>query len=146
MAGSGPGGQALVGSGDAAAIPIRYADGVVIVLTGAAGAGTTTIGRALAAELGWTFVDGGRAQELHAVAARALDHRAHTVIASPALTRHDREVLRGDLRTVRFVYFQPSGAASERRVERPSADEALTVDSTWTPERILGAIRTEFGV
>src|SRR5213593_439011 len=36
---------------------IRYADAVVIIVMRAAGAGKTSIAQALAAELGWTFVD-----------------------------------------------------------------------------------------
>jgi gluconate kinase len=116
---------------------------VVIVLAGNAETAATPIGRALAAELGWAFVEGGRATELHAVAARAVDRREHTVVACPALTPQGRDMLRGDLRTVRFVHLQTRGDAL---VEAPSTDEALTVDAAWPPERILGAIRSEFGV
>lgn len=157
---------------------------------GAAGAGKTTIGRALAAELGWTFVDGddhhpsrniekmhasvplGDAERapwlsaLRAVALRALDRREHTVMACSALRRQHRDILRGGLDRMRFVYLQAGEAELLRRLgsradhfagpgllqsqlaslEAPSADEAFTVDATWSPERILAAIRAEFGV
>lgn len=166
---------------------------MVIILTGVAGSGKTTIGRALAAELGWTFVEGdhyhpaasvekmraGRALDdadrapwlaaLHAVVVRALERREHAVIACSALRRKYREFLRGDCHPVRFVYLQASQPELERRLasrpghfagpallpsqlatlEPPASagdDEALIVDATWPPERILGAIRTEFGV
>src|SRR5437879_10264709 len=39
------------------ALPIFTVMGVVIIIMGAAGAGKSTVGRALAAELGWPFVD-----------------------------------------------------------------------------------------
>jgi gluconokinase len=157
---------------------------------GAAGAGKTTIGRALAAELGWTFVEGddyhpARNVEkmhagtplddadrapwlaaLHTIAVRALDRREGTVIACSALRRRYREILRGDRHRVRFVYLRAADPELQRRLttrpghfagpsllqsqiatlESPAADEALTVDATSAPERILGAIRAEFGV
>jgi gluconokinase len=149
---------------------IRYAEEVVIILMGAAGAGKTTIGRALAAELGWSFVDGNAhhpaVDTLHTIVARALDRREPTVIACSALRRRYREILRGDRHPVRFVYLQAGEPELQRRLagrseavagpsllqsqlaalEAPAADEALTVDASWPPERILGAIRTEFGV
>jgi len=166
---------------------------VVIILTGVAGAGKTTIGRALAAELGWPFVEGDHYHPaasvekmhagiplddddrapwlaaLHAIVVRALDRREHTVIACSALRRQYRDRLRGDRPHVRFVYLAATEPELERRLatrpghfagpsllpsqlatlEPPGAagdDEALIVDATWPPERILGAIRTEFGV
>jgi len=157
---------------------------------GAAGAGKTTIGAALAAELGWPFVDGddrhppGNVEKmhagialtdvdrapwlasLHATMARTLDRREHLVLACSALKRAYRESLRGNLRAVRFVYLKASEAALMRRLstrvghfvgpnllqsqlatlEEPSPDKSLVIDATWPPERILGAIRREFGV
>ena len=88
------------------------------------------------------------------------------VIACSALRRRYREILRGDRHPVRFVYLQAGEPELRRRLagrsdpvagpsllqsqlaalEAPSADEALTVDASWPPERILGAIRAEFGV
>ena len=98
---------------------------------------------------------------VHAIAAHALDRREHMVIACSALRRPYRAILRGDRHPVRFVYLQGTEAELRRRLterpghfagpsllqsqiaalEAPTADEALTVDATWTPERILGAIR-----
>lgn len=162
----------------------------MIVLMGAAGAGKTTIGRALAAELGWPCVEGDdlhparnvekmRASTpltdddrapwlaaLHATIARTLGRRDHLVLSASALKRRYRDILRGSLRLVRFVYLEAQEAELLRRLssrgdhfagpallasqlaalEEPSTNEALTVDATWTPERILGAIRAEFGV
>jgi len=127
---------------------------VVIILTGVAGSGKTTIGGALAAELGWTFIDGdhyhppGNVEQMHASVARALDRREHTVMACAALRRQQRDILRGGRPGVRFVFLeaghlQPSQLAA---LEPPAADEALVVGANWPPDRILGAIRAEFGV
>ena len=157
---------------------------------GAAGAGKTTIGAALAAELGWPFVDGddrhprGNVEKMHAglpltdadrapwlaslraTMACTLERREHLVLACSALKRTYRESLRGDLRGVRFVYLKASEAALLRRLstrtghfagpnllqsqlaalEEPSPDEAWVIDATWPRERILGAIRREFGI
>lgn len=155
---------------------------------GAAGAGKTTIGHALAAELGWTFVDADDLHSehsvqklragvplneadrapwiarLHAVIDRSLGRREHTVVACSALKARYRHALRGDLRQVRFVYLKADAALLRHRLstrpahmagpalvdsqladlEEPS--DALAIDASWRPERILGAIRTEFGV
>ena len=157
---------------------------------GAAGAGKTTIGARLAADLTWPFVDGDdrhpprnvakmhagialtdadRAPwlaSLHATVARATDRRENLVLACSALTRSYREVLRGDSRSVRFVYLKTSEGELSRRLsdrtghfvgpallasqlatlEEPSSQEALTLDAGWTPDRIVRAIRREFGV
>src|SRR5437773_5096354 len=107
---------------------------------GAAGAGKTTIGRALAAELGWAFVDGDdrhpppnieklRAGQplsdadrapwlaaLHATIARSVGRREQLVLACSALKRRYREILRGDCRQVRFVYLKASKAELARRL------------------------------
>jgi gluconokinase len=124
---------------------------VVIVIMGAAGAGKTTIGRALAAELGWAFVDADdlhpppnaetRHASLRAIAARALDRRESLVLACPPLSERNREALRSGLHPVRFVFLEAMTA-----LEGPAVDEALHIDATRAPERILAAIRIEFGV
>jgi len=111
---------------------------------GPAGAGKTTVGRALAAALGWPFVDGddrhspanvekmraGAAlsdadrapwlASLHAAIARTLDRREHLVVACSALKRSYRDVLRGDARRLRFVYLKAApGERSQRLSTRP---------------------------
>jgi len=118
---------------------------VVIIIMGAAGACKTTIGRALAAALGWPFVDADDLHPAHniekmragvplgdadrapwigtlrAVVERAIDRREHTVVACSALKEHDRHTLRAQLRSVRFVYLRADRVLLERRLaERPS--------------------------
>ena len=102
--------------------------GVVVIVMGAAGAGKTTVGRALAAALDWPFVEGddyhGAAAvekirsgigltdadrapwlaAIHRVMAHALDRREHRVIACSALRERYRETLRSGLRPVRFLF------------------------------------------
>lgn len=113
---------------------------VVIIVMGAAGAGKTTIGRALGAELGWAFVDADdhhpprnvakmhagvaltdadRAPwlaSLHAIVARALDRREPLVLACSALKACYRSALSGDRRRVRFVYLKTTEAELQRRL------------------------------
>ena len=114
---------------------------VVVVMMGAAGAGKTTVGRALATSLGWPFVEGDdyhsaaavekirggigltdadRAPwlaSLHGVIAQALDRREHRVIACSALRDRYREALGGGLRRVRFVFLAANEATLRRRLE-----------------------------
>ena len=108
------------------------------MLTGAAGSGKTTIGRALADALGWRFVDGddhhtaesiarmrgGAAltetdrapwlASLHRVIDTTIDRRDHLVLACSALRGAYRRTLRGDRRNVRFVYL----SADERTLRQ----------------------------
>lgn len=100
---------------------------MVIVLVGPAGAGKTTVGSALAARLGWSFIEAddqlsqaalldlaagrrlsdaeraGWLTRVHAFVARALDRREPLVLACPATTALDRSRIAGGLRPVRFV-------------------------------------------
>jgi gluconokinase len=119
--------------------------GVVIIIMGAAGAGKSTAGRALAAELGWPFVDADDQHPAHniekmragvplsdtdrapwiatlrAMVDRAIDRREHTILACSALRERDRHTLRGNLRPVRFVHLQAARALPEERLAaRPS--------------------------
>jgi gluconokinase len=161
---------------------------VVVIVMGVAGSGKTLIGRALAAELGWPFVDADdlhpetnvakmaagmplsdadRApwlEALHAVIARALDRRQHLVLACSALKERSRQVLRGGRHPIRFVHLIADEETLRKRLStradhfagvalltsqlaalEPPTD-ALAVDATSPPERILWAIRREFGV
>jgi gluconokinase len=161
---------------------------VVVILIGAAGAGKTTVGRAVADALGWRFVDGddfhspaaiakmraGAAltdadrapwlASLHQVIASAIGRREPLVVACSALRAHYRERLRGDLPRVRFAYLKADEATLRRRLtERaghfvgPSLitsqlatleepQDGLTIDATAPAERIVAAIRYEFGL
>ncbi|MGE3509701.1 MAG: gluconokinase [Vicinamibacterales bacterium] len=113
---------------------------MVIVVMGAAGAGKSTVGRALAENLGWLFVDADddrvsttrtRAgdgtsdaepvtwlRDLHALVARTLDRREHLVLACSALRASHREALRGGLRPVRFAYLKGARPMLEARLEQ----------------------------
>jgi len=161
---------------------------VVVILIGAAGAGKTTVGRALADALGWRFVDGDDVHSpaaiakmragaaltdadrapwlasLHQVIASAIGRREPLVVACSALRTRYRERLRGDLRMVRFAYLKADEATLRRRLmeraghfagpalitsqlatlEEPQ--DGLTIDATEPPERIVAAIRYEFGL
>jgi gluconokinase len=161
---------------------------VVVILMGVAGSGKTLVGRALAAELGWRFVEGddyhpdanvskmreGNALDdadrapwlaaLHSVIARAIDRREHLVVACSALKKRYRETLRGELHPVRFVHLAADAATVRKRLasrhdhfggtallesqldalEAPT--DAFAVEATNPPERILAAIRQEFGI
>ena len=161
---------------------------MVVFVIGAAGAGKTTVGQAVARELSWPFVEGDdyhspdaiakmrrgtplndadRAPwlaRLHAVAAAAIDRREHAVIACSALKQRYRELLRGTLRGVRFVFLEASEPTLRGRLEQRShhfagpallasqlADleepaDAVTVDATRPVEEIASTIRYELGL
>lgn len=155
---------------------------------GVAGAGKTTIGRAIAAELGWQFVEGddyhtaatvaqmraGRPltdadrqpwlAALHAVIAAALDRRQSLILTCSALKARYRALLRGDLRTVRFVHLTADPQTIARRLAERSGhfagpallasqfaeleppDDAVAIDATQRPAEIVLTIRREFGL
>jgi gluconokinase len=116
---------------------------MVVVIMGPTGSGKTTIGRALAAELGWEFLEGderhpasnvdkmGRGlplddadrapwlAALRAAIERALDRREPLVLACSALKERYRNILHGDLKNVRFVYLRaPANVLRDRVAAR----------------------------
>lgn len=160
----------------------------MIILMGPAGAGKTTVGKALAADLGWLFVDGDDyhspanvarmasgaglsdverdswLRDLHAIIARAMDRRDHLVLACSALKARYRDVLRGDLRPVRFVYLKAARPELEARLERrprhfagpallhsqlmefeDPGEGAIVVDATQELDILVPQIRRELG-
>lgn len=104
----------------------------VLIVMGVSGVGKTTVGERLAERLGWPFYDAddyhppanvakmsaGTAltdldrkpwlDRLHALAAGLLDEGRSAVFACSALKSAYRDVLRGDLEGVRFVYLAAS--------------------------------------
>jgi gluconokinase len=115
---------------------------VVVIVMGAAGAGKTTVGQALARALRWRFVEGdeyhsveavakmrgGQAltdadrrpwlAALHAVIEAAVARREPLVVTCSALHERYREVLRGTLRGVRIVYLKADAATLRDRLTR----------------------------
>src|SRR2546423_5419186 len=107
---------------------------------GAAGAGKSTVGDALARALGWRFVDGDEHHSpesiakmragialsdvdrapwlasLHDVVATAAGRRESLVVACSALHERYRAVLRGALRGIRFVYLRADEATLRQRL------------------------------
>jgi len=107
---------------------------------GAAGAGKSTVGHALAGALGFRFVEGDEYHSaaaitkmragvaltdadrrpwlaaLHATIAAAVGRRESLVVACSALHEQYRATLRGDLRQVRFVYLKASEATLRHRL------------------------------
>ena len=145
----------------------RYAATVVVILIGAAGAGKTTVGKALAAATAWRFVDGDdyHAQDaiakmragtpltdedrapwlvsLHREIAATLDRREHLVVACSALRDRYRRTLQGSLRRVRFVYLAADEAVLRQRLaERPGhfAGPALLASQLATLEAPADAL------
>lgn len=114
------------------------AEGVVVIVMGAAGAGKSTIGAALAAELGWSFIDadafhtadniahmrGGtgltdedRGPWLTRVRDAIRDPSAQpVVVACSALKRSYREALTDGVHHARFVYLQAHEALLRERL------------------------------
>lgn len=114
---------------------------MIIILMGVSGSGKTTIGKRLAAKLGWAFHDGDafhppaniakmqsgtplndedRAAWLAAMREmidRALRTQQSFVLACSALKQVYREQLQADAREVRFVFLKGSFELIARRVQ-----------------------------
>ena len=115
---------------------------MIIIVTGPAGAGKTTLGRALATELGWRFIE---ADDLHPAAniarmrtgvgltrvdrlpwlsaiRRAIDRTEaeglSAVVACSALTAESRAILAAGGAQVRFVYLHADRDLLERRLRQ----------------------------
>ena len=118
---------------------------MVLVLMGPAGAGKSTVGRALAEELNWPFIEGdsyhseasvekmrrgealtdadrvGWLRALHDVIAEATSSGRHLVVACSALARRHREALAGGSGEVAFVYLRaPASVLRARLAARPN--------------------------
>jgi gluconokinase len=161
---------------------------MVVIVLGAAGAGKTTVGRALAQQFHWRFVDADDLHSpsaiakmragvpltdadrapwlasLHTVVATALDRREPLVLACSALKQRYRDILRGGLPNVRFVYLEADEATLAERLahrrghfagpallatqladlEAPA--DALAIDATLPPDAIVDRIAYEFGL
>ena len=160
---------------------------MVIVLMGVSGSGKTTVGRILAGELGWTFIE---ADEFHPAANidkmrsgvplndadrrpwldalreridRACQSGENVILACSALKRSYRATLKGNCRSVQFVYLEGGFELVNDRLskrtghymnpallqsqfdalEEPSAAEAVRVDISPLPEIISAAIERE---
>jgi gluconokinase len=114
---------------------------MVIVVMGVSGSGKTTVGRLLAAELGWTFHEGDDAhpsdnlrkmaagtpltdadrlpwlRELRSLIERSLAAGENAVLACSALKESYREILAGRLEGVCFVHLTGDPALIAERLE-----------------------------
>jgi carbohydrate kinase (thermoresistant glucokinase family) len=146
---------------------LSYAANVVVIVMGVAGAGKTTIGRALAAEFGWRFVEGDELHTaaavekmraaipltdadreswiaaLHLIIAAATNRRERLILSCSALKERYRQALRGDLRGVRFVYLEADPETLGQRLASRAghfAGPALLPSQLATLEPPAGAI------
>jgi carbohydrate kinase (thermoresistant glucokinase family) len=161
---------------------------VVVIVMGAAGAGKTTVGQALARALCWRFVEGDEYHSveavakmrggqpltdadrrpwlaaLHAVIEAAVARREPLVVTCSALHERYREVLRGTLRGVRFVYLKADAATLRERLTRRTGHfagpalvasqlaaleeprDAVTIDATRSVDEIVDTVRYEFAL
>jgi carbohydrate kinase (thermoresistant glucokinase family) len=116
-------------------------DDMVLILMGPMGCGKTTIGKMLAAKLGWSFHDGDNfhpernvekmragialtdedrkawLNKLHANIQRWLREKQNSILACSALKQAYRDMLGVDQNTVRTVYLKGSYELLRKRIE-----------------------------
>ena len=158
---------------------------MVIIVIGVSGCGKTTIGTELSKKIGCVFLDGDdfhpeaniekmsncvplteedRAPWLNTLRCHVEKYLAsgeNLVLACSALSRHSRDILRGNCKDVRFVYLQGSKELIGRRLkdrkghfmssdllesqfdalEEP--DSAIVVGITLSPQEIVGQVCDE---
>ena len=137
---------------------------MVLILMGPMGCGKTTIGKMLAARLGWPFYDGddfhpetnvgkmraGHAltdedrklwlERLHANIQLYLNEKENMILACSALRQSYRDILGVDQNTVRTVYLKGSYELLRKRIEmrqHPYMDKNLLrsqLDTLEEPE------------
>ena len=114
---------------------------MVLILMGPMGCGKTTIGKMLAAKLGWSFHDGDNfhpernvekmragialtdedrkawLNKLHANIQRWLREKQNSILACSALKQAYRDMLGVDQNTVRTVYLKGSYELLRKRIE-----------------------------
>jgi gluconokinase len=117
---------------------VGVADAPIVIVMGVSGSGKSTVGRLLAAELGWPFAEGDdfhpaanvarmhagqpltdaqRAPWLAAIAAWTREQRAGAVVACSALRRSYRDILRGGGPDVRFALLSLDRVVIADRME-----------------------------
>jgi len=157
---------------------------MIAVVTGVSGAGKTTVGKALAARLGWQFAD---ADDFHSEANKRkmeagiplnnkdrapwlagmraqidawLESESNAVLACSALKSAYRVRLGGHCAKVRFVFLEITLEEAVRRLsrrqghfmkanmaqsqfealERPTAEEAMIIDGSGSPDSVSASI------
>jgi gluconate kinase len=146
---------------------------MILVMSGDSTVRHKDVACSLAAELGWRYVDADEFRflplqtrpigapphasrpawlwSLHETMVFALERREPLIVICPPLADAQCEVLRGELRPVRFVALQEHKTTGDR-VHGVSGgsqmliDLVVDVDPHATPERVLGQIRREFGL
>jgi hypothetical protein len=127
---------------------------MVLVLPGGPGADSLTLGRTLAAELGWSLVEAADGQPsartrklrrgqsrtsaeraawmggVRATIERLVDRREHAVIVCGPLEEAECLTLRAGLKTLRFVHLIPAASPARAEVGRDTpADTPRSVSS-----------------
>jgi gluconokinase len=139
---------------------------VVVIVMGAAGAGKTTVGQALARALRWRFVEGDEYHSveavakmrggqpltdadrrpwlaaLHAVIEAAVARREPLVVTCSAL--HDAATLRERL-TRRTGHFAGPALVASQLAALEEPRDAVTIDATRPVDEIVDTVRYEFG-